>query len=87
MAGKAMTITQAKQLKKGDLVHRIAPDGQCEGWMVSGAPRAGRADPDRITVPVRRMAGFHKWDGRNNAYITQATLDEFHLGCDCAHEE
>lgn len=72
----AITLAQAKALKRGDYVHTpkfTNSDGTPARWKVSGQVHTWAKSPERVRVPIKR--GLKQY-----SHIDEATLGEFSLG-------
>jgi len=76
----ALTIDQAKQLRRGDILHETGAtneDDTCRRWRVNGQVKLWKRDVNRIQVPLSHGMYDH-------GYLTERNLCEFHTEGSCS---
>ncbi len=73
-----ITLEQAKELKRGDVVHDVEVGGghHCIRWKVNGKVKLWKRSPKRIQIPVKH--GLHDY-----GYIYRGYLEFLHLEREC----
>ena len=76
-----MTLQQAKDLKRGDIVHfdhTLTSRGKCRNYRVNGMVKTWKRSPERVYVPLKN--GLYTYGA-----VTEHNLDRLHIEGECTH--